>query len=415
LDEKDEIAQQIPAISGNCGYTVGPVPSDDPHHRPLTDDPDFLASLSALDPDLAGGRGRSASAPPARSRPLLELFPPEHGSPFASERPPTVPAPTADFAWSDAPPENPFTLSTDPRFFFHATAHDRAVQELLGAIRRRDPVVLVTGPLGTGKTILCRAVLEQLDRRTIAAFVDQRFVTSEEVLKAVLVQFGVISPEDLARGPLTHATVTELTTALRDFLYSLAPLQASAVLVLDEAQHVPDEALGPLGGLTEIEADGRLLQLVLVGPPAIVGRVRPPGRGTSVPAVTRIELGALAADEVEGYVARRLAVAGSRATIAFDEGAIVRLHVLSGGLPRLVNLLCDRALVAAELASLDGAVMIGDAEIDAAAVELDLAPPPRRRSVAGTLLIGAMLLLLALAGAAAASYVFRAQYDLGIW
>ena len=117
-------------------------------------------------------------------------------------------------------------------------SHDRAAQEILSAIGRRDPVVVLTGEAGTGKTMLCRAVIEEIDRRTFTSFVGHSFVTAQDLLKTVLIDFGVLSRADLAGGRLANATPDELKLSLGEFLKSLADLSAFAVVFIDDAHNL---------------------------------------------------------------------------------------------------------------------------------------------------------------------------------
>src|SRR5688572_32987107 len=127
--------------------------------------------------------------------------------------------------------EKPFSLSADPRFLYRSRAHALAFTELSTAIRRREGLVVLTGEIGTGKTTLCRAVLEGLDRRTFTAFVADPFLSREDLLKILLIEFGVVSLADVNAGRLHGATPHDLSYRLYDFLNSLVLLQALAVVV----------------------------------------------------------------------------------------------------------------------------------------------------------------------------------------
>src|SRR4026207_555159 len=135
--------------------------------------------------------------------------------------------------------EKPFSLSADPRFLYRSPAHAPAFEELLTGIRRREGLIVLTGEIGTGKTTLIRSVLQHLDRRTFTAFVPDPFVSREDLLKMLLVDFGVVSLTDLKRGSLAGASRPDLSYPLYEFLDSLVPLQAFAVMIIDEAQNLP--------------------------------------------------------------------------------------------------------------------------------------------------------------------------------
>jgi type II secretory pathway predicted ATPase ExeA len=130
--------------------------------------------------------------------------------------------------------EKPFSPSTDPVFLYHSTAHDRTAQALLTSIGTRPGVVVITGPYGIGKTSLCRAVIEQLDRRTLTSFLVDPFLTVDDLLQTLLIDFGALSRDDLAGG--RQPSTGQLRDTLHSFLASLASLQAGAVVLVDEAQ-----------------------------------------------------------------------------------------------------------------------------------------------------------------------------------
>src|SRR5688572_6903955 len=242
--------------------------------------------------------------------------------------------------------QKPFSLSADPRFLFKSPAHAPAFDELLAGIRRREGLIVLTGEIGTGKTTLCRSVLQQLDRRTFTAFVPDPFVSREDLLKMLLVDFGVISISDLKRGRLNGASRPDLSYPLYEFLDSLVPLQAFAVLVIDEAQNLPLPLLEEIRILSELERREKLLQVVLVGQPELRSSLRlPQMRQVEQRVSVRCELTALDADGVAGYVHHRLKVAGlGEGRLEFSAAALDAIYRGSAGVPRLINRICDRAL-----------------------------------------------------------------------
>jgi general secretion pathway protein A len=244
--------------------------------------------------------------------------------------------------------EKPFSLTPDPKFLYRSPSHANAFELLQYAIRRREGFVVVTGDIGTGKTTLCRAVLEDIDRNTFTALVLNPFLSEEDLLKRILQDFGVISREDVKRGQLAHVTKQELIDALYEFLLGLIPLKASAVLIIDEAQNLPVSVLEQIRILSNLETDKeKLLQIVLVGQLNLVPLLRSPEmRQLDQRVSIRYQLDPLDEEGVASYIAHRLTVAGASGAVRFSRKAVEKIHRLSGGIPRLINLICDRALLA---------------------------------------------------------------------
>ncbi len=321
----------------------------------------------------------------------------------APARPPVHAAPLVRLRRDPPRPEDAFSLSTDPRFLFQSAAHAAAAEQVLAAIRRRDGLVLLTGEFGAGKTLLCRTIAEQSDRRMLVATVLDGVPSIDRLLQTVLVEFGAASLTDFVRVPT--ATRQSLTATLSAFLISIDSLEATAVVVIDEAHHLPIEVLEGLPALSHAAGESaRPLQIVLVGQPElaeILGRSEL--RLVSEEVGNRTHLGLLRADEIGGYVAHRVEMARGVSN-AIGDAALTRIHEISGGLPRTVNLLCARALTR------DGAsgAAIDAATIDSVAAELELvapvAPIRRGRRVAT---ITILLLALVAAGAVAALWTYR--------
>jgi type II secretory pathway predicted ATPase ExeA len=242
--------------------------------------------------------------------------------------------------------EKAFSLSADPRFLFRSPEHAPAFEDLLNGIRRREGLITLTGEIGTGKTTLIKTVLQHLDRRTFSAFVPDPFVSREDLLKMLLVDFGVVSLADLKRGALNGASRPDLSYPLYEFLDSLVPLQAFAVLIIDEAQNLPLPLLEEVRILSDLEGREKLLQVVLVGQPELrahlkLSELRQVDQRISV----RCELTPLGREGVAGYIDYRLRVASEgTAHVEFSPAAIEAVYEGSKGTPRLINLICDRAL-----------------------------------------------------------------------
>jgi type II secretory pathway predicted ATPase ExeA len=245
--------------------------------------------------------------------------------------------------------EKPFSLTPDPKFLFKSESHANAFELLQYAVRRREGFVVITGDIGTGKTTLCRALLEQIDRNTFTALVLNPFLSEEDLLKLILQDFGVVSRDDVKRGRLANVSKQELIETLYDFLLSLLPLRASAVLIIDEAQNLPMPVLEQIRILSNLETDkDKLLQIVLVGQLNLNPLLKAPQmRQLDQRVSIRYELRPLSRDEVAAYVSHRLTVAGASSSVTFHPKALDLMHERTQGIPRLVNLVCDRSLLAA--------------------------------------------------------------------
>jgi general secretion pathway protein A len=272
--------------------------------------------------------------------------------------------------------EKPFSLTPDPKYLYRSQSHAGAFDVLQYAIRRREGFVVVTGDIGTGKTTLCRAVLDEIDRATFTALVLNPFVSEQDLLKRILLDFGVISRDDIKGGRLAHVSKQELIDTLNDFLLGLMPLNATAVLILDEAQNLPPAVLEQIRILSNLETDKeKLLQIILVGQLNLGTMLRSPDmRQLDQRVSIRYELSPLDRETVAAYVGHRLTIAGGSAAVTFAPKALDVVHRASGGIPRLINLICDRALVAGF--SVRATRITGDM-VAHAIQSLDIAHPPR--------------------------------------
>ena len=263
-----------------------------------------------------------------------------------SATPPTPFSPSLTYEPYYRLKEKPFSLSADPRFLYQSPTHAPAYEELLNGIRRREGLIVLTGEIGTGKTTLIRSVLQNLDRRTFCAFVPDPFVSREDLLKMVLVDFGVVTITDLKRGSLNGASRPDLTYPLYEFLDSLAPLQAFALLIVDEAQNLPLPLLEEIRILSDLEGREKLLQVVLVGQPELRANLKlPQMRQVDQRVSVRCEIEPFRLDDTAAYVRHRLNVAGDGdSRVEFSDSAIDVVHRGSRGTPRLINKICDRAL-----------------------------------------------------------------------
>jgi general secretion pathway protein A len=245
--------------------------------------------------------------------------------------------------------QSPFSLTPDPRFLYRSESHDVALQQVWQAIRRKEGFIVLTGDIGTGKTTISRTLLEQFDETTFTALILNPFLSVEELLREVLLSFGVVSKDALKTGRLAAASKHELVRTLHDFLLSLVPLHGSAVLIIDEAQHLSSDVLEEIRVLSNLETnDQKLLQVVIVGQLNLIEMLHKPDlRQLDQRISIRCYLKPLTREEVEAYVTHRLWVARGSTPVTFTPRAFDLVHSISSGIPRMINLICDRALMAA--------------------------------------------------------------------
>ena len=247
--------------------------------------------------------------------------------------------------------KKPFSLASDPEFLYESPSHIAALQALLAGIRRREGLLALTGDVGTGKTTICRAVLRNLDRTTFSAFIPDPFASRQDLLKMLLVDFGVTSIQDLTTGPLARAGRTELSYLLSSFLDTLVPLDAFVVVFIDEAQNMSQSLIEEVRILSDAFNRHGQLQLVFVGQLELLETLKSPGmRQVDQRITVYTQLAPLNHEDVVGYVHHRLQIAGASPNRPmFAPNALALIHEASGGIPRLINRICDRALDAAHL------------------------------------------------------------------
>jgi type II secretory pathway predicted ATPase ExeA len=270
--------------------------------------------------------------------------------------------------------EKAFSLSADPRFLYKSHAHAPVFDELRAGIRRREGIIVLTGEPGTGKTTLCRSVIASLDRKTFCAFVPDPFVSREDLLKMLLLEFGVVSVDDVKSGRLREATRPELSYPLYEFLRSLVPLQAYAVMVIDEAQNLSSQLLEEVRILADLEGPEKLLQLVLVGQPELRDKLKAATMTQVDQRVSvRCSLQTLERNALDGYISHRLGVAGSGSDrVQFAPEALDLVFKTSNGNPRVTNLIVDKSL---NRGHLDRTWTITPAIVTAALGDLGYAAP----------------------------------------
>lgn len=237
--------------------------------------------------------------------------------------------------------ELPFGITPDTSFFFPHSSHQEALNTLLVAARTGEGFMKVVGEVGTGKTMLCRKFLDALDREQfVTAYIPNPYVGPNTLLLAVADELGVPCPE----GTNQHQLLKRLTKCLLDSHVA----GRRVVLCLDEAQAMPIETLEALRLLTNLETERRkLLQVVLFGQPELDARLEDPAIRQLRQRITfSYRLRPLNLCDVEFYLAHRMTVAGYRGPRVFTVDAVKRLFRGSGGVPRLVNVLAHKSLMA---------------------------------------------------------------------
>jgi general secretion pathway protein A len=268
---------------------------------------------------------------------------------------------------------DPFSIAPDPHFLYLSESHREALAHLLYGLGGGGGFVLLTGEIGAGKTTVCRAFLEQIPATCKVAYIFNPRLSVSELLATVCEEFGVAV---VARGG-EAPTLKDHVDALNAFLLAQHAAGAQAVLIIDEAQALDAAVLEQLRLLTNLETrERKLLQIILIGQPELRALLAQPElEQLAQRVIARYHLPALSRDETGPYVRHRLAVAGPNASVPFDEAALSTVHRLTGGIPRRINLLCDRALLGAYA---HGQRSVGRSAVAQAAREVFGGEPPRR-------------------------------------
>ena len=255
--------------------------------------------------------------------------------------------------------QEPFSLAPDPRYLYMSKRHREALAHLLYGVGGGGGFVLLSGEIGAGKTTVCRCFLEQIPKRCNVAYIFNPKLTVTELVKSVCDEFRI--PVAVPRGQAP--TVKIYVDALNEFLLKTHAIGQNNVLIIDEAQMLSIDVLEQLRLLTNLETNERkLLQIVLIGQPELRTMLeRPELEQLAQRVIARFHLKALASKETEHYIRHRLSVAGMTRTIPFDRKALQRIHEIARGVPRRINLLCDRSML--------GAYAHGKHQIDTEIVE----------------------------------------------
>ena len=237
--------------------------------------------------------------------------------------------------------EMPFGITPDTSFAYACNTHQEALNTLLVAVKNGEGFIKITGEVGTGKTLLCRRFLATLDQNHVSAYIPNPYLEPRTLLLALAEELRVTLPRDADQ----HQLLKGLTLALLDY----ARQGKIVVLCLDEVQAMPIETLEALRLLTNLETEKRkLLQVVLFGQPELDQKLDQASvRQLKQRIAFQYQLTALSRDEVDYYLAHRLRVAGYRGNRLFAKSASRVVHRLSGGVPRLINIMAHKALLLA--------------------------------------------------------------------
>jgi len=235
--------------------------------------------------------------------------------------------------------EYPFNITSDPAFFFASKRHSEAFSHLIYGIEQRKGIIVVTGEIGTGKTTLCRTLINQLDQKIKTALILQPNFSELQLLQLIIKDLGI-------EGRLRNKY--NFILALNDFLLEEAAQGHNVVVIIDEAQNLKPNQLEQIRLLSNLETEKeKLLQIVLVGQPELLEKLKLHSlRQINQRIAVRYHILPLDRQEVRDYIAHRLRVARVPDRLQFTPEAIEEIYLRSQGTPRLVNIICDRALLA---------------------------------------------------------------------
>lgn len=257
--------------------------------------------------------------------------------------------------------EPPFNITPDPRYLFFSRQHREAYNHVMYGIRERKGFIQLTGEVGSGKTTLCRAVLSELGGHVQTALILNPCLTEAQLMRAILHDFGL---------PSAGKDMLKLIETLNQFLLQRLEAGTNVALLIDEAQNLSQKLMEQIRLLSNLEtARHKLIQIVLVGQPELEDKLADTALRQLRQRITvRYRLRPLQEEEVGNYVTHRLEMAGAGGRITFEPKALRSIFRHSGGIPRLINAICDNALLAGYVA---GTWRIDDACTQRALAQLD--------------------------------------------
>ena len=269
----------------------------------------------------------------------------------------------------------PFQLNPDPSFYFGSRGHKRAFAYLEYGLYQSEGFIVITGDIGAGKTTVVRSLLEQLDpAKVVAVQLVSTQLDADDLLRAVGAAFGL---------PVRHVDKAILLASLEAFLCQLSVDKKRALLVVDEAQNLPPRAIEELRMLSNFQlGDQALLQSFLVGQPELRAMMQSPQlQQLRQRVIASYHLGPLDQSETKGYIEHRMKRVGWKEDPRFDEACFDLIHATTGGVPRRINTLCNRTLLAAYLGERHS-ISAGDVEAIAGEIREELGPDAALSSVA---------------------------------